>query len=66
MKASMRTVPIASKKLFPGRDDASDVRVDPRVGLITQVVAPVLEPPPYISEDPAVPTLLAAVLFDAV
>jgi hypothetical protein len=33
MKASMRTVPTASKKLFttaPGRDDASDVRIDVR------------------------------------
>lgn len=30
MKASMRTVPIASKKLFVGgRDDASDVRTEP-------------------------------------
>jgi hypothetical protein len=43
MNASMRTVPIASKKLFMtgplGRDDASDVRTEPLV-LMAQVMLP--------------------------
>lgn len=47
MKASMRTVPMASKKLFitgpPGRDDASDVRTEPLV-LIPHVMLPLMFP----------------------
>jgi hypothetical protein len=43
MNASMRTVPIASKKLFVGRDEASEVRPDPTV-LMAQGVAPLPDP----------------------
>jgi hypothetical protein len=68
MKASMRTVPIASKKLFIagplGRLDASEVRTEP-VAHVTALDPTTLDAPPllYRSEDPAVPILFPAVLF---
>ena len=58
MKASIRTVPMASKKLFMvaplGRDDASDVRREPP--------KPAL-PEGRIPDEPVVSMLAPAVLF---
>jgi len=69
MKASMRTVPMASKKLLItgplGRLDASEVRTDPVVHVMA-FDPTTLDPPPlllYRSEDPAVPMLFPAVLL---
>jgi hypothetical protein len=64
----MRTVPIASKKLFItgplGRLEASEVRTEP-VAHVTPLDPIPLDAPPllYISDEPAVPILFPAVLF---
>jgi len=68
MKASMRIVPTASKKLFttaPGRAEASDVRIEERP-LAVKFVRPAMEPEGcdciFISDEPVVLTLIPAVL----
>jgi hypothetical protein len=65
MKASIRTVPIASKKLI-GRIDASDVRCDCDA-VVLMPPQPLVEVPWdwKMSDDPAVPMLAPATLLVA-
>lgn len=62
MNASIRIVPMASKKLLPGREEASDVRCERDAAeLMAHVECPAVEGW-YRSDDPVVTTLFPAVL----